>query len=52
MDTNIKRLSVGGMLIALDIIFGYIGTSPLYVFQTPLEECGRKIHLTCVPEPN
>ncbi|WP_413670174.1 KUP/HAK/KT family potassium transporter [Mucilaginibacter sp. Mucisp86] len=41
MDANIKKLSAGGMLIALGIIFGDIGTSPLYVFQTLLEEGGR-----------
>ncbi|MFA6083878.1 KUP/HAK/KT family potassium transporter [Mucilaginibacter sp.] len=41
MDTRIKRLSAGGMLVALGIIFGDIGTSPLYVFQTLLEEGGR-----------
>lgn len=30
---NLSRLSVGGLLIALGIIFGDIGTSPLYVFK-------------------
>jgi KUP system potassium uptake protein len=30
-DTN--NLSLGGLLITLGIIFGDIGTSPLYVFQ-------------------
>ena len=41
METSIKKLSAGGMLIALGIIFGDIGTSPLYVFQTLLEEGGH-----------
>lgn len=30
---GINRLSVGGLLISLGIIFGDIGTSPLYVFK-------------------
>lgn len=38
MNINIKKLSAAGMLITLGIIFGDIGTSPLYVFQTLLTE--------------
>lgn len=30
---NLNRLSLGGLLISLGIIFGDIGTSPLYVFK-------------------
>jgi len=30
---NLNRLSAGGLLISLGIIFGDIGTSPLYVFK-------------------
>lgn len=30
---NLNRLSMGGLLISLGIIFGDIGTSPLYVFK-------------------
>lgn len=30
---NLHRLSLGGLLISLGIIFGDIGTSPLYVFK-------------------
>lgn len=30
---DLNRLSVGGLLISLGIIFGDIGTSPLYVFK-------------------
>src|SRR5690606_35950658 len=30
---NLNRLSSAGMLISLGIIFGDIGTSPLYVFK-------------------
>jgi len=37
---NLKRLSAAGMLVTLGIIFGDIGTSPLYVFQTLLSEGG------------
>jgi len=38
---NLKRLSSAGMLVTLGIIFGDIGTSPLYVFQTLLSEGGK-----------
>lgn len=34
MGSNINKVSAAGMLIALGIIFGDIGTSPLYVFNT------------------
>ena len=30
---NLQKLSVGGLLISLGIIYGDIGTSPLYVFK-------------------
>src|SRR6187399_1808600 len=33
MSLNIKRVSPVGLLVALGIIFGDIGTSPLYVFN-------------------
>jgi KUP system potassium uptake protein len=36
-----KRASVAGLLIALGIIYGDIGTSPLYTLQTILTEGGR-----------
>ncbi len=35
-----KRASMAGLLIALGIIYGDIGTSPLYTFQTILTEGG------------
>jgi KUP system potassium uptake protein len=38
MSAHLKKLSAAGMLITLGIIFGDIGTSPLYVFQTLLAE--------------
>src|SRR6201986_35228 len=38
MQSHIKKLSFAGALITLGIIFGDIGTSPLYVFQTLLQE--------------
>ncbi len=41
MNTHLKKLSLGGMLVTLGIIFGDIGTSPLYVFQTLLVEGGK-----------
>src|SRR5665213_824994 len=43
MQSHIKQLSFAGALITLGIIFGDIGTSPLYVFQTLLVE-GRTIN--------
>ena len=36
-----KRTSAAGLLIALGIIYGDIGTSPLYTFQTILTEGGQ-----------
>src|ERR1700722_19396718 len=36
MESHIKKLTAAGALITLGIIFGDIGTSPLYVFQTLL----------------
>src|ERR1700755_1587007 len=36
-----KKISPAGLLITLGIIFGDIGTSPLYTFQTILTEGGR-----------
>jgi KUP system potassium uptake protein len=41
MNTHLKKLSAAGMLITLGIIFGDIGTSPLYTFQTLLKEGGK-----------
>src|SRR5471030_2394715 len=43
MNPHLKKVSVAGALITLGIIFGDIGTSPLYVFQTLLVE-GRVIN--------
>ena len=40
MDNHIKRVSAAGVLITLGIIFGDIGTSPLYTLQTILKEGG------------
>ncbi|MDB5117385.1 MAG: potassium transport protein Kup [Mucilaginibacter sp.] len=41
MTPHLKKLSAAGVLITLGIIFGDIGTSPLYVFQTLLTEGGK-----------
>jgi KUP system potassium uptake protein len=41
MNSHLKTLTAAGMLITLGIIFGDIGTSPLYVFQTLLTEGGK-----------
>src|ERR1700742_2593518 len=36
-----KKISTAGLLITLGIIFGDIGTSPLYTFQTIMTEGGK-----------
>src|SRR6476646_2864293 len=41
MTTRYTKASFAGMLIALGIIYGDIGTSPLYTFQTILTEGGK-----------
>ena len=40
MNPHLKKVTAAGMLITLGIIFGDIGTSPLYTFQTLLQEGG------------
>ena len=40
MSTHDKKVSAAGLLIALGIIYGDIGTSPLYTFQTILADGG------------
>ncbi|MEO6522468.1 MAG: KUP/HAK/KT family potassium transporter [Mucilaginibacter sp.] len=40
MNSHLRKLSAGGVLITLGIIFGDIGTSPLYALQTILKEGG------------
>jgi KUP system potassium uptake protein len=40
MNPHIRKVSAGGLLITLGIIFGDIGTSPLYTLQTILKEGG------------
>src|SRR5471030_454761 len=40
MTSHLKKLSSAGVLVTLGIIFGDIGTSPLYTFQTLLKEGG------------
>lgn len=39
-SSHFKKASFAGLLITLGIIFGDIGTSPLYTFQTILKEGG------------
>ena len=41
MEANLKKVSAAGLLITLGIIYGDIGTSPLYTFQTILKEGGN-----------
>ncbi len=41
MGKNLDKVSLGGLLIALGIIYGDIGTSPLYVFNAIIS--GREI---------
>ncbi len=40
-SSHLKKVSTAGLLVALGIIYGDIGTSPLYTFQTILHEGGR-----------
>lgn len=40
MSSHYKKVSSAGLLIALGIIYGDIGTSPLYTFQTILTDGG------------
>src|ERR1700759_1082014 len=40
MSSHFKRVSFAGLMIALGIIYGDIGTSPLYTLQTILTEGG------------
>lgn len=40
MSNHLKKVSTAGILVTLGIIFGDIGTSPLYTFQTILKEGG------------
>jgi KUP system potassium uptake protein len=41
MNPHVRKLTAGGVLVTLGIIFGDIGTSPLYTLQTILKEGGR-----------
>lgn len=41
MSSHNKQATAAGLLIALGIIYGDIGTSPLYTFQTILSEGGK-----------
>jgi len=41
MTPHLKKITAAGILVTLGIIFGDIGTSPLYVFQTLLIEGGK-----------
>lgn len=38
MNPNLKRVTAAGLLVTLGIIFGDIGTSPLYVFKAIMGE--------------
>src|SRR5450755_279590 len=40
MTVHYKKVSAAGLLIALGIIYGDIGTSPLYTFQTIITDGG------------
>ena len=53
MSNNINKVSAAGILIALGIIYGDIGTSPLYVFSSiingkPIEELLIVGGLSCI----
>lgn len=38
MNAQLQNVSAGGLLIAIGIIYGNIGTYPLYTFQTILRD--------------
>ena len=38
MHSNFKKVTAAGLLVTLGIIFGDIGTSPLYVFKAIMGE--------------
>ena len=40
MNTKSKRMSAAGLLIAIGIVYGDIGTSPLYVMKSIVEGNG------------
>ena len=40
-SSHLKKISAAGLIITLGIIYGDIGTSPLYTFQTILHEGGK-----------
>src|SRR5579862_5634759 len=40
-SSHFKKVSAAGLIITLGIIYGDIGTSPLYTFQTILNEGGK-----------
>jgi KUP system potassium uptake protein len=40
MDSHYKKITAAGLLVALGIIYGDIGTSPLYTFQTIITDGG------------
>ena len=40
MESRTQKVSAAGLLVALGIIYGDIGTSPLYTFQTILRDGG------------
>jgi KUP system potassium uptake protein len=40
-SSHLKKISAAGLIITLGIIYGDIGTSPLYTFQTILTEGGK-----------
>jgi KUP system potassium uptake protein len=49
MDNKMnQRLSIGGMLVTLGIVYGDIGTSPLYVMNAIISDAGKMQH--AVPE--
>ena len=40
-SSHLKKVTAAGLIVTLGIIFGDIGTSPLYTFQTILNEGGK-----------
>ncbi|HAY53771.1 MAG TPA: hypothetical protein DCY46_07340, partial [Lactobacillus sp.] len=43
---SLTRLSVAGLLVTLGVVYGDIGTSPLYVMKSIIEGNGGIMHVS------
>ena len=42
--SKMKKLTAGGLLVAMGVVYGDIGTSPLYVMKAIVEDNGGLKH--------